>query len=103
MQLGEKLLNSIGYRIGSLAEMKSSDVPTDSVASLKKTINEKQTQFAKDLDKLYQHQAQRYLDDAHDRYLSFEEAEVVEKTEQGLKTLPHADVRTFVLLLFFAS
>lgn len=69
--------------------MKASGPPRDTVDGLQRSINEKQSEFTNDLDKLYQHQAQRYLDDAYDRYLSFEEAECVVMSNKPPSTLPN--------------
>lgn len=81
--------------------MKASGPPRDTVDGLQRSINEKQAEFTNDLDKLYQHQAQRYLDDAYDRYLSFQEAECVVMSNQPPSTLPNFKVNTLSQLLLF--
>ncbi|KAH9004556.1 hypothetical protein EDB86DRAFT_2883999 [Lactarius hatsudake] len=45
----------------------------ESAPNLKQRINQLQTQHSTDLEKLYAHQATRYLDDALDRYLALDE------------------------------
>lgn len=74
--------------------MKASGPPRDTVDGLQRSINEKKMEFTNDLDKLYQHQAQRYLDDAYDRYLSFQEAECVVMSNKPPSTLRNFEVNT---------
>ncbi|EIM80436.1 uncharacterized protein STEHIDRAFT_135316 [Stereum hirsutum FP-91666 SS1] len=88
-EFAQYVLEEKGSYFPSLAEMKASGPPRDTVDGLQRSINEKQSEFTNDLDKLYQHQAQRYLDDAYDRYLSFEEAECVVMSNKPPSTLPN--------------
>jgi hypothetical protein len=48
-------------------------VLVESAPNLKQRINQLQDQHSADLEKLYAHQATRYLDDALDRYLAQDE------------------------------
>lgn len=60
----------------SLPEIRATEELPDTLSSLKQRVNELDLRHTRDLERLYDHQAQRYLDDAYDRYLQYDDTQV---------------------------
>ncbi|KAI0313199.1 hypothetical protein OF83DRAFT_573963 [Amylostereum chailletii] len=75
-EFAQYVLEETGEYFPSLAEIQATTELPNTLSSLKQRVNELETRHTEDLERLYDHQAQRYLDDAHDRYLQFDDTQV---------------------------
>jgi len=84
-EFAQYVLEENGSYFPSLLVMKENEQYVETLATVKLRINQLQNQHTSDLEKLYQHQAEQYLDDALDRYLQYDDLVAAKESQQPLR------------------